>query len=438
MHDAPVQDDGAVDLAETDAPNYRRASDGGERCIDCKFNQHVYRSGTETVPSREGTGCRLYAFDSLSGGYKPWFVCDSFEMYDMDRMLYADKALRLAAVGDKQDDGTVWVELIRAGQHHSGRVGGAAASGQKSIDITAEDIESMHRGTAAVLADGRYPTGIPIRLDPMHEDKTGAAFGRVKETEVSRLADGTVRLLGRVKWTDAGANVITAGEYDAVSIEAEPPGTVQSKTTGEPVDDWALTGVVITNHPFVAGMEPLAASEQGAGVERDDMREITKALSLAEDAGESVVLAEIERLRAEASKVDVLERTLSETQEARDTAASRVTDLEAKLTDRLLDDYCEQGRIDAGQRDDIRDALGKMGQEWVERNYRAGAHKVEPKGATGGIDANDESAPKSADDEFESTYQRLLSEGKSATEAYNKAMADHAESIGISYRAERE
>jgi len=426
-----------VALAETDVPNYRRGSDDGDRCIGCAYSTHVYRSGTETLPSREGYGCRLYDFDNLGGAYKPWFVCDSFKACDPPSMLYADEPVKFAQVGDKEADGSVWIELIRTGSHHSGHKGGTAASGQESIDIDAAFIASIHRGAAAILADGRYPSGIPVRLDPDHSNESGPAVGRIKETRVDASGDVT-RLLGRVLWTEAGAATVMAGEYDSVSIEAEPPGSMQDKRTGDEISDWALTGVVVTNHPFIAGMEPLAASEQrSAGRESEDMEKITQALSLAEDAGESVVLAEIERLRTEAGKVAVLETTLTDVQASLTEVKEKLSAADERETDRLLDTYCSDGRFEASKRDDVKMALSTMGREWVERNFPADSVKTVPRGESGGDAASAPIVNNTAQDAFEATCSALMADGKSAAEAYHLAMDQHGPALAAAYRAER-
>ena len=364
----------AVRTSEMDAPSYA-AGEEGRRCLDCAMSWQGY--GDEA--SRQG--CRLYAFDT-EVGYKPWYVCSSFRA--PQRMGYGEARVAFAAVGDKEDDGTVWIELIRSGTHYSGSKGGTAASGQSKIDITADWIASLARGAAAILADGRYPTGIPIRLDPTHGDPdgvAGAACGRVKEVSVDALADGTTRLLGRVAWTAEGAEAVTAGRFDSVSIEADPPKSAQSKKTGKPIDDWTLSGVVVTNAPFIAGMEPLAASDTRKAREKQ-MPQIRQALALAETADESAVLAEIANLRAAAEKVPVLETTLADVQAKLTEARAKVEAAEERETELLLDDYCERGRIDAGKRPDVKAALATMGREWVERNFPEQAVKTAAKAVT--------------------------------------------------------
>jgi len=350
---------------------------------------------------------------------------------------FADVSFRFAQVGDREGDGTIWIELVRAGTHHSGTAGGAAASGQKSIEITQEWIASAQRGTAQVLADGRYPTGIPVRLDPEHSDKSLPATGRIKETTIATADDGRPCWLARVAWSQAAVESITAGEYDSVSIEAEPPGKLQRKDDGAAIEDWALTGLVITNHPFIAGMEPLAASESGVGLERD-MKQITQALSLAEDAGESVVLAEIETLKASAAKVPALEESIETLTSDRDAVKAERDALKTSERTRALDDACAVGRIDASERERYAKVLDALGETEANAIFNEGRVKVAPTAKTGGDAANRSEAPsKTADDLFQDTYSRLLAEGKDEATAMNMAFAEHGPALSAAFAAER-
>ena len=404
--DAPTP---AVRTSELDAPSYAEGEEG-RRCLDCVMSWQGY--GDEVARQ----GCRLYAFDT-ENGYKPWYVCSSFRA--PQRMGYGEARVAFAAVGDKEDDGSVWIELVRSGTHYSGHKGGTAASGQKKIDITADWIASLARGAAAILADGRYPTGIPIRLDPTHGDPdgvAGAACGRVKEVSVDELADGVTRLLGRVAWTAEGAEAVTAGRFDSVSIEADPPKSAQDKRTGKQIDDWTLSGVVVTNAPFIAGMEPLAASDRQA--REKQMFQIRAALKLAESADEAAVLAEIATLRAEAEKVPVVQATLDDVQAKLAEAREKVAASDARETERLLDAYCAAGRIDAGKRDDVKLALSTMGREWVERNFPESAVKTAPK-SSDGADPNQAGVTRLAT--VQAKAAKYVEQGLSAPVAFARA-----------------
>jgi len=368
-----------VALSVADVPNYQEGS-SGHRCIDCSYRTYIYKDDTE------GQGCGLYLFDTIGGDYKPWMVCDSYKT--PEPIQWSNASVRLAVVGEKSDDGTVWIELIRTGTHRAGRAGFTAASGQEEIVITAEQIESLHRGTQVVLTDGRHPTGIPIRGTPDHSDESTPSVGRVKETQVDTLDDGVVRLLGRVKWSARGEEIVLGEEYDSVSIEADPPGTVEHRSTGEPVDDWAMLGVVITNHPFIGEMEPLAATVRAPDQQETDMdlKNLALAVGKPEDAAEAVILVEIENLKLAASKVPVLEESVTTLTTDRDALKASLDTLSAAERDRVIEQACVDNRITAGEKEQYGRALSLLPAEDVEATYPIGRIKGASRAAGGGGD----------------------------------------------------
>jgi len=345
---------------------------------------------------RWGASGTVYAYDAgdESGEAAARGLADADGAAVAAAQLFAGgKGLRFVAVGDRADDDSVWIEIVRTGAHHAGHVGGTASSGQDKIEIDREFIDSLHRGTEAVLSDGRYPSGIPVRLDPTHADDTGPACGRIVETATADLPGGGSRLLARVTWGAEGRRVIEAGEYDSVSIEADPPGALQHKGTGEAIDEWALTGLVITNHPFIAGMEPLAASDR-LPEERDMslIKLLLPALALAEGSTEAAVLAEVQRLKTAAEKSEALTESVRTLTEDRDKVAAEAKSLSEWKSKRMLDDACTAGRITAAERERYSRVVASLGEEEANAIFPDGRIKTAAT-STSGANPDAEGAP---------------------------------------------
>jgi phage I-like protein len=269
-------------------------------------------------------------------------------------------ALRL---DDVEIDKTV--ELARSGTHY-GR------ASDRKVSLSAEDIESMSRGYALIKSEGWFSTGAPVGYN--HAAISGAldaestkAAGRIIDVHVRANEDGSVSLMGTVRWTEEAKRRIRAGEFDGFSIEAVPADGARSKKTGEKLGEWALIGGTLTNEPFVAGMQPVAASEK----RNPDMgtSKISQALSLGESVTETEILAEIESLRERAAKADSLSEALDTVTEDRDTIKAKFEELEGKEIERMLDRACADGRIAASERDDYLDIYTHCGEERANRAY---------------------------------------------------------------------
>jgi len=389
---APDATETPADLAELDVSNYRRGSKDAGRCADCSYSQMVWERG---IGGEEGQGCRLYDFSTLSGGgYKPFFVCDDFER----GMRWAEGKFRfrdmpLVQVGDREDDGSVWNEVLLVGVATSREVGGTAASGQERVDITEEWIDSLVRGTEQVLEEGWFPGGIPFRDDAGHGDKSKPAVGRVLEIKKAYAEDGTPRALIRVNWTDPDfADAVDKQHVSGCSVEMD--FGLQSKKGKGRIDDWAMTAVVPTNYPFIPGMDALAASE--AGEQEKDMKTIAVALNLAEDSAESALLAEIERLRDQADKVETLEENARALAEERDGLQAKLDKHEADERTRRIEQACVDGRIDAGEKERYGRALDALSAEDLEAFFPTGRKKTEPRTVETTDDNGDPEAAKLA------------------------------------------
>ena len=256
------------------------------------------------------------------------------------------------------------IELARSGSHY-GR------ASDRRVNLSASDIESMARGYSLIKSEGWFATGAPVGYN--HASLSGAldaestkAAGRIIDVHVRANSDGTMSLMGSVRWTEEAKRRIRAGEFDGFSIEAVPAEGARSKKTGEKLGEWALIGGTLTNEPFVAGMEPVAASEK-----RNEMsfKLISETLALGEGAGEVEILAEIQALRERADKADALAEALDTVTTDRDAIKAKFDDLEAKEIERMLDRACADGRIAASEREDYLEIYTHCGEERANRAY---------------------------------------------------------------------
>ena len=256
------------------------------------------------------------------------------------------------------------IELARSGSHY-GR------ASDRRVNLSASDIESMARGYSLIKSEGWFATGAPVGYN--HASMSGAldaestkAAGRIIDVHVRANDDGTMSLMGSVRWTEEAKRRIRAGEFDGFSIEAVPAEGARSKKTGEKLGEWALIGGTLTNEPFVAGMEPVAASEK-----RNEMsfKLISETLALGEGAGEVEILAEIQALRERAEKADALAEALDTVTTDRDAIKAKFDDLEAKEIERMLDRACADGRIAASEREDYLEIYTHCGEERANRAY---------------------------------------------------------------------
>lgn len=268
---------------------------------------------------------------------------------------------------DESYDGKA-VELARSGTHY-GR------ASDRKVMLSASDIESMARGYGLIKDENWYSTGAPIGYN--HASISGAvdaestkAAGRILDVYTRANEDGSVSLMGRVKWTEEATRRIRAGEFDGFSIEAVPPSSARSKKSGESLGEWALIGGTLTNEPFVAGMEPVAASEKRS-TNMGLINLLSETLALGESATEAQVLAEIQALRDRAEKAETLSETLDTVTADRDTIKAKFDELEAREIERMLDRACADGRIAASERDDYLDVYTSCGEERANRAYFA-------------------------------------------------------------------
>lgn len=349
-----------------------------------------------------------------------------------------------AEVGDRAEDGSVWIELAASGRMYSQKRGG------RSVEVDREHLQQMADNMAAFLAerwagsneDGT-PRGVPIRLDLAHADadkdpadQAAAPMfrGHVVEAKLSER-DGRAVLLGRVQWTDEGR---LDAQALSVSIEAYPDR--QSKATGEPIEGYMLTGVVLTDKPMVRDLRIAASDHEDPHTPEPRMplsvraREILAlSESPAESAVEAAVLALAERAEKAEGERDTLKEQALRLSEERDTLKAELDKHAEAEAQRLDDQAVADGRITAAERPEFRKVRESVGVELAEKLYPAGRHNVTAKSTHGGADAKPMTLAE-VEKHIADRTAALVAEGKSASEAIrltlaevnaNPAMRDH-------------
>lgn len=215
-----------------------------------------------------------------------------------------------------------WVQLARS-------TDGVQSNGGKKFEITAADID-------AYVADIRSnPDRIPIDYDHSFAergDSRAAGWVEASTAEARDGENGTREAWAQVDWTPAAADAIRAGEYRYISPELT---FAQRAKDGVMRKAAKFLAAALTNRPFFKDMAPVRLAEDHT-TEGDSMSAtLNKALGLAEDADENLVLAAIaERdakiTAAEAKATEAAEK-LTATQSELDTLKATASDADKKV-----------------------------------------------------------------------------------------------------------
>ena len=117
-----------------------------------------------------------------------------------------------------------------------------------------------------------------------------------------------------------------------------------------------------------------------------DLKNLALAVGKPEDAAEAVILAEIENLKLAASKVPVLEESVTTLTTDRDALKASLDTLSAAERDRVIEQACVDNRITAGEKEQYGRALSLLPAEDVEATYPIGRIKGASRAAGGGGD----------------------------------------------------
>lgn len=232
-----------------------------------------------------------------------------------------------------------WVQLAPMGEfpHGSGVV--------QVVDAEAlEVLEMAFEGD--VLLDFDHESGDP--------EKRTTAAGWIVEVEARE--DG---LWGRVRWSAAGEQALTGGEYRYVS-----PVWLVENLGGARVRPIRLVEAGLTNKPNLKGLRAISNRGQGAAGEKTgkgdgpdaatkekrSMKLVNRALDLSPDASEEAALGGIEALKKEGAEA---RRELAEAQKAlanRETELAGVKDKLAKVEEASVEAALDVAGLKDGER----------------------------------------------------------------------------------------
>lgn len=167
-----------------------------------------------------------------------------------------------------EESALTWVQICRAGNY----LGYSAGPVEWTAETFQKVVENIHRhpsfrvgpdgvGIAPVVA---YDYEHASELDPTSGTVplTGTpACGWVFDLQVRAGADGVAELWALSEFLPHAREQIRSGAYRWTSVAVWTDAV--DPVTGEELGP-VLTSVALTNHPFVQGMTPLAASARGA------------------------------------------------------------------------------------------------------------------------------------------------------------------------------
>lgn len=342
----------------------------------------------------------------------------------------------LAAMpADIQAGTRTWIQLFKTGAFYDWRYG--------DFTVTTQDLEAMLANFEA------RPVGVPGDFDHSFTQGEGSkAAGWTASLEIR--ADGT-EMWGEVELTETAASAVAAGEYRFISPEFSLNHmNERGEAIGPCLLAWALT-----NRPFLEGMAEVSLAVAGDGrvlalhrgpgaADNDPPREgsnvdflakVRKALGLADDVGEDVVLTQITQDRAIAlaapprDSVVLSKAEHDEMKQQADAGVAATEKLRVQTRDGELQKAMDEGRLAPVALDSFK-ALWDSNEDGA-RAALAALPVVEQFKRDAAGDAKD--APGAKDDpdapigrRIEDRAQALMGEDKTLTlaQAYEKADAE--------------
>lgn len=376
------------------------------------------------------------------------------------------------AVGDREEDGSVWNEICRSGTHLSPYYRG------RVVVIAASTLREIAEGAAELMADGWHGKGrgIPMRADPDHSagswfgnsrDDALLAAGEILELRTVPLPNGELSLLGRVLWNAEGRRLISEGRLWTTSIEFWPPGELQWRNgakAGQRILRHVMTGCVLTNDPMVSDMEPVCLS---AGARRGGRRPapapptpstpstpaslsappasdsttaseshmqlkalLLAALGLSANTDDDTLVAKVQELSKDSQALDAARKeneTLSATVDTltsdRDQLAKTNEELSAWKTDQLFKLAVSQGRCALAEKELYLENVELLGEEKAHKVFAKGRVKLGKKAPDEAGQPQGEGEGLSADEaRVQQLKKQFEDEGLTELDALNRAM----------------
>jgi hypothetical protein len=180
------------------------------------------------------------------------------------------RGVRLSAVEATDAKAPVWMQIAKEGKYKG-------HPDFPEVDFTRPVLESVitnfRKHPAYVAGKDGLGSAKVVPFDYEHASELDPTSGSIPlngapapawvlELQVRDAEDGTAELWALTQLGDQARAQIQKGEYQWTSVAVWRNAV--HPVTGEPIGP-VLTSVALTNHPFIQGMQALAASARGAG-----------------------------------------------------------------------------------------------------------------------------------------------------------------------------
>lgn len=280
-----------------------------------------------------------------------------------------------------------------------------------------------------------YPNDLAVNLNHDKEE----AYAWVVDLE-KKPVDGGMGLFALVEWNESGINVIKEKKYRYTSAEFR--SFYRDNESGK-VYPKVLTGVALTNYPFIKGMEAVELSEPktkkpsrkgssmelseikmtltGLGINLDDLIEKGKKFDSMENK-----VHEFSELKA---KHDSLETQFSELKAENDANKKKLSAMEKEVGETKFNALVEKGLKDgkltkAFAESKFKEMFDKMGFEFCESWLSEAPKAVHD--SFSGSGGDNESKTSTAEAQLSEMAEKIVSESKGEinfSEALDRAMA---------------
>jgi len=198
----------------------------------------------------------------------------------------------------KNDDGTWTLPVCMIGKTYHARY-------EEHIDITSDRLNEM----AASIKDA--PNGLNINYNHSRNHLVKLPENQVSAGKIVALAVTNGILYATAKLTDKAASFIAAGEFRGTSAEFNVSGWTDK--SGKKRNDWALTGLALTNEPHLDQM-PTIQDSNGLSFDTNVTEDtnVDKFLKMLECSSEADAIVRIRDLQTAAIELDVVKKKAAE------------------------------------------------------------------------------------------------------------------------------
>lgn len=183
------------------------------------------------------------------------------------------RGIKLAAVATDSATAPVWMQIAKEGKYKGHADFPEVDFSRPVLEAVVTNFRKHPSYKAGADGIGSEPV---VPFDYEHASEMPAYVGSIPvngapapawvlELQVRDAADGTAELWALAELGEQVRGQIQRGEYKWTSVAVWP--NAKDPVSGDPIGPM-LTSVAFTNHPFIQGMQALAASSRGSGVVR--------------------------------------------------------------------------------------------------------------------------------------------------------------------------